>query len=223
MYGLDKNKNFSESIYDIADEPVLATLFTTGNGYMGVRGSFEEFGSQRIQGAFVRGFIDEIIEVTEPFTDNEYMKKYYLDEEKLKTFEKQDSCVNMHDFLAIKRTVGDKTFFPWDGKILKWHRALDSTSAIYKRELVWDDGEGYKTEFVFERFAGDRVLLVVSNRTEKKYTVPFLGISRTIFPKEESNDGAIEVLPRSSVVIEYRTGKGAAIYAATDETFSLRS
>ena len=34
MYGLDKKKNFSESIYDIADEPVLATLFTTGNGYI---------------------------------------------------------------------------------------------------------------------------------------------------------------------------------------------
>ena len=75
MYGLDKNKHFSESAYDIADEPILATLFTTGNGYMGVRGSFEEFGSQRVQGAFVRAFIDEIIEVTEPFTDNEYMKK----------------------------------------------------------------------------------------------------------------------------------------------------
>ena len=153
MYGLDKNKNFSESIYDIADEPVLATLFTTGNGYMGVRGSFEEFGSQRIQGAFVRGFIDEIIEVTEPFTDNEYMKKYYLDEEKLKSFEKQDSCVNMHDFLTVKITIGEKTFFPWDGKILRWHRSLDPKTAIYKRELVWDDGEGNRTELVFERFA----------------------------------------------------------------------
>ncbi len=153
MYGLDKNKNFSENIYDIADEPVLATLFTTGNGYMGVRGSFEEFGSQRVQGAFVRGFIDEIIEVTEPFTDNEYMKKYYLDEEKLKTFERQDSCVNMHDFLAIKITVGDKAFFPWDGKIVRWHRYLDPNSAIYRRELVWDDGEGNRTEFLFERFA----------------------------------------------------------------------
>ena len=153
MYGLDKNKHFSESAYDIADEPILATLFTTGNGYMGVRGSFEEFGSQRVQGAFVRGFIDEIIEVTEPFTDNEYMKKYYLDEEKLKTFEKQDSCVNMHDFLTVKITVGDKTFFPWEGKIVKWHRALNPLTAVYTRELVWDDGEGNKTEFVFERFA----------------------------------------------------------------------
>ena len=153
MYGLDRNKNFSENIYDIADEPILATLFTTGNGYMGVRGSFEEFGSQRVQGAFVRGFIDEIIEVTEPFTDNEYMKKYYLDEEKLKTFEKQDSCVNMHDFLTVKITVGEKTFFPWDGKIVRWHRYLNPNTAVYTRELVWDDGEGNKTEFIFERFA----------------------------------------------------------------------
>ncbi|MBQ7326487.1 MAG: glycoside hydrolase family 65 protein [Clostridia bacterium] len=153
MYGLDKNKNFSENNYDIADEPVLATLFTTGNGYMGVRGSFEEFGSQRVQGAFVRGFIDEIIEVTEPFTDNEYMKKYYLDEEKLKTFEKQDSCVNMHDFLTVKITVGNKTFFPWEGRILRWHRFLDPKTAIYTREVVWDDGLGNRTELIFERFA----------------------------------------------------------------------
>ncbi len=153
MYGLDKNKNFCENIYDIADEPNLATLFTTGNGYMGVRGSFEEFGSLRIQGAFVRGFIDEIVEVTEPFADNEYMKKYYLDEEKLKTFEREDSCVNMHDFLTVKITVGEKTFFPWEGKILKWHRYINSNTAIYTRELVWDDGDGNKTELVFERFA----------------------------------------------------------------------
>jgi len=153
MYGLDKNKNFSESIYDIADEPVLATLFTTGNGYMGVRGSFEEFGSQRIQGAFVRGFIDEIVEVVEPFTDNEYMKKYYLDEEKLKGFERQDSCINMHDFLTVKINIGEKTFYPWEGRIVRWSRTLNPSTAIYKRELIWDDGDGNRTELVFERFA----------------------------------------------------------------------
>lgn len=153
MYGTDKNKNFTEFSYDMADEPILATLFTTGNGYMGVRGSFEEFGSLRVQGAFVRGFIDEIIEVTEPFTDNEYMKKYYLDEEKLKTFERQDSCVNMHDFLTVKIFIGDKLFLPWEGKIVKWSRSLDPATAIYKREVVWDDGEGRLTSITFERFA----------------------------------------------------------------------
>lgn len=153
MYGLDKKKNFCESSYDMADEPILATLFTTGNGYMGVRGSFEEFGSLRIQGAFVRGFIDEIIEVTEPFADNEYMKKYYLDEEKLKSFSKQDSGINMHDFLTVKIKIGEHTFYPWEGKIIKWTRTLDPNTAIYKREVVWDDGEGNRTQISFERFA----------------------------------------------------------------------
>ncbi len=153
MFGLNEKKFFSEKDYEMSDEPILATLFTTGNGYMGVRGSFEEFGSLRIQGAFVRGYIDEIIEVCEPFTDNEYMKKYYLDEEKLKTFEKQDSCVNMPDFLLVKITIGEKTFYTWEGKILKWERYLDSANAEYVRKLTWDDGDGNVTELEFRRFA----------------------------------------------------------------------
>lgn len=153
MYGLNQNKFFSETGYEIADEPLLASLFTTGNGYMGVRGSFEEFGSLRIQGAFVRGYIDEIIEVCEPFADNEYMKKYYLNEEGLKRFERQDSCVNMPDFLLVRIRVGDKTFYPWEGRILSWNRYLNSSTAEYIREVVWDDGAGHKTRFRFRRFA----------------------------------------------------------------------
>ena len=75
MYRLNGAGNFAETEYCMNDEPLLAALFTTGNGYMGVRGSFEEFGSLRVQGAFVRGFIDEITEVVEPFCSNEYMRK----------------------------------------------------------------------------------------------------------------------------------------------------
>ena len=44
-------------------------------------------------------------------------------------------------------------FFPWEGKIVKWHRSLDPKTAIYTRSLVWDDGEGNRTELIFERFA----------------------------------------------------------------------
>lgn len=153
MYGLSTKKFLSESSYEMADEPVLAALFTTGNGYMGVRGSFEEFGSLRIQGAFVRGFIDEIIEVCEPFADNEYMKKYYLNEEGLKRFERQESGINMPDFLLIRVEIGGKTFFPWEGRIVEWERYLDPTAAEYVRRVVWDDGEGNLTRLEFRRFA----------------------------------------------------------------------
>jgi trehalose/maltose hydrolase-like predicted phosphorylase len=153
MYGLNKRKNFCEFEYEMENEPVLATLFTTGNGYMGIRGSFEEFGSLRIQGAFVRGFIDEITEIIEPFCENEYIKKFYIDEQRLKDFEKQESCVNMPDFLLIKIIIGNKIFYPWEGKILEWERELDSSKAIYLRKVIWQDEDGNKTKFEFERFA----------------------------------------------------------------------
>lgn len=153
MYGLNKKGIPSEGRYEIADEPILATLFTTGNGYMGVRGSFEEFASQRIQGAFVRGYIDEIIEICEPFADNEYMKKFYLNEEGLKRFERQESCVNMPDFLFVRIEIGGKIFFPWEGKIEAWERYLDPSKAELVRRVVWNDGEGNRTELIFRRFA----------------------------------------------------------------------
>ena len=153
MYGLNQKGIPCEREYEISDEPILATLFTTGNGYMGVRGSFEEYASQRVQGAFVRGYIDEIVEVCEPFADNEYMKKYYLDEEGLKRFERQESCVNMPDFLMVRVTIGQKTFFPWEGKVEKWERRLDPRTAELVRKVIWNDGEGNRTQLVFRRFA----------------------------------------------------------------------
>lgn len=153
MFKLNENGYLAETEYELADEPLLASLFTTGNGYMGVRGSFEEYASQRIQGAFVRGYIDEITEVCEPFADNEYMKKYYLNEEGLKQFQTQESCVNMPDFTMVRIEIGGKTFFPWEGKLLGMNRVLDTRTATLARTATWDDGLGNVTELTFERFA----------------------------------------------------------------------
>ena len=153
MYHLNKDGFPCESEYSLADEALSATVFTTGNGYMGVRGSAEEYASVRIQGAFVRGFIDEIVEVCEPFADNEYMKKYYLDEDGLKHFDRQESCINLPDFLMVRIEIGGKTFFPWEGKVISWERSLDTHSAELVRRVVWDNGEGAVTEIIFRRFA----------------------------------------------------------------------
>lgn len=153
MIHFRENGSLTEEFYDIRQEPQSATLFTTGNGYMGVRGSFEEFGATRIQGFFIRGLIDEIIEIVEPFCDNIYMRKYYFDEEKLKKFDRQDSCINLADILLVRISVGGKPFFPWEGEILAWERELNPATGILSRRVVWNDGTGNITEFRFERFA----------------------------------------------------------------------
>ncbi len=147
------SKGFVEDKYNIEEESLNASLFTTGNGYMGVRGSFEEYGSLRIQGAYIRGVIDEIIEVMEPFPDNEYMKKYYIDEDKLKEFEYQDSVINNPDFLLMRISVNGKTFYPWEGKLHSWERYIDPETARLVRNVRWENSRGDITDFSFERFA----------------------------------------------------------------------
>lgn len=153
MIAFDKNLNLTEENYCLAEEAKNASILTTGNGYMGVRGSLEEFGSTKIQGAFIRGYIDEIVEIVEPFCDNVYMKKYYIDEEQLKRFDKQVSCINLPDFLLIRFTVGDRVFYPWEGEILSWKRTLDTKNASLIREIRWKDANGNITDFSFIRFA----------------------------------------------------------------------
>ena len=147
------SKGFVEDKYNIEEESLNASLFTTGNGYMGVRGSFEEYGSLRIQGAYIRGVIDEIIEVMEPFPDNEYMKKYYIDEDKLKEFEYQDSVINNPDFLLMRISVNGETFYPWEGKLHSWERYIDPETARLVRNVRWENSRGDITDFSFERFA----------------------------------------------------------------------
>lgn len=147
------NDRVCENEYIMDNEPLNSALFTTGNGYIGIRGSFEEFGSLRIQGAYVRGLIDEIIEIVEPFCDNEYMKKYYIDEVRLKNFEKQESIINFADILLLRFEINGETFYPWEGKIISWERFLDTKRACLVRNVIWESPNGLKTEFKFERFS----------------------------------------------------------------------
>ena len=142
-----------ETEYILSDMPKNGSLFTTGNGYMGVRGSLEEFGETKVQGAFVRGIFDQIVEIVDPFPDNIYMKKYYFDEEQLKKFQYQDSCINFPDFLLMRIFVNGKAFYPWEGKLKKWNRNLNAKNGVLTREVVWDDGNGNALKLKFERFA----------------------------------------------------------------------
>lgn len=148
-----ETKRFVEESYIIEDEAKNASLFTTGNGYIGVRGSFEEYGSVRIQGAYIRGVIDELVDVVEPFADNEYMKKYYFDEDKLKEFEYTERVVNNLDFLLVRVSINGEVFYPWEGKLLSWERYIDMTDASLTRRVRWENEKGEITDFEFKRFS----------------------------------------------------------------------
>lgn len=149
-----ENRNcLAEHEYSLLNEANVATLLTTGNGYMGVRASLEEYGSLGIQGFWIRGVMDEVVEVRLTMCDNMYMKKYYVEEDRLKKFEKQERVVNLLDFLLVRFEIGGEIFYPWDGKILLWKRYIDLSDGVLHREVVWENTKGQQTRFEFRRFA----------------------------------------------------------------------
>ena len=90
---------------------------------------------------------------TSPFADNEYMKKYYIDEVKLRNFEYQDSVVNLADILTVRIEIDGETFYPWEGKILQWNRLLMEEDETLCRTVVWQNSKRQCVQLVFERFA----------------------------------------------------------------------
>lgn len=149
----ENRTTLSEYEYSLLHEANVAALLTTGNGYMGVRASLEEYGSLGIQGFWVRGVMDEVVEVRLTACDNMYMKKYYVNEERLKHFEKQERAINLLDFLLVRFEIGGETFYPWDGTILSWKRYLDLSDGVLHREVIWENTKGQQTRFDFQRFA----------------------------------------------------------------------
>lgn len=97
--------------------------------------------------------MDEVVEVRLTMCDNLYMKKYYVEEERMKSFEKQERVINLLDFLLIRFEIGGETFYPWDGKILSWKRYLDLADGVLHREVIWENTKGQQTRFEFKRFA----------------------------------------------------------------------
>lgn len=155
MSGLEYAPNgvLEENSYNLSTEANCAALLTTGNGYMGVRASLEEYGSLGVQGCYVRGVLDEVVEVRLALADNLYMKKYYIQEDNLKQFEKQEFIINLIDFLLIRFSINGETFYPWEGKLIDWKRWLDIKTGCLHREVLWENSKGEQTRFCFQRFA----------------------------------------------------------------------
>lgn len=164
-----------EPEYNLSTEAQTAALLTTGNGYIGVRASLEELGSLGVQGCYVRGIIDTIVDMRLPYCDNLYMKTQYFDEDKLKDFERQECVVNLIDFLLIRFSIDGETFFPWQGVLHKWKRTLDMETGRLCREVEWESAKGDLSRFTFERFASfadDHIYCIKATVTPLNHSKP---------------------------------------------------
>lgn len=116
------------------------TLYFLGNGYLGVRGNFEEGYKEdmkSIRGTYINAFHDK--------TGIEYG-------EKLHGFpDQQEKLLNIIDAQTVKIFVNGEQFSLFDGEIIGYNRELFFDKGFVEREVHWRSNKGDEVKLRFRR------------------------------------------------------------------------
>src|SRR5579863_1845184 len=105
------------------------TIHSIGNGYMGIRATFEEGYPGELVSTLVHGIFDHAAGEIVP------------------------ELVVLPNPLCLTISVGDETFHMSKGKALGYRQTLDLKKAVLTREVLWQSSAGQIVQIKFERFA----------------------------------------------------------------------
>lgn len=135
------------------------SLYALGNGYIGVRGNFEEtYGSglKEIRGTYLNAFHD-VIDI--PYGEKQYGFP-----------STQQKMVNVIDAQTIKLYFGEEreAFSISDGEILDYKRSLHLDQGYSSRKIHWRSPRGKEVNMYFERLVSfaHRELFTIFLRVE---------------------------------------------------------
>ena len=118
------------------------TLFHNANGYLGVRGCFEEGypqGFSQVRGTYINGFYDFA---------------YMGQAEKLHGLvEEKQTILNVADTQTITLKLEGETFSMFEGTVMKSRRVLDMRKGITLREIWWESPGGRQVRIKITRMA----------------------------------------------------------------------
>ena len=141
--GTDKYKNWIITEPDFIPENTgkFETIFSLGNGYMGLRASTEEGSPDEVRGCYIAGLFDKFPgEVTE--------------------------LPNIPDWTNVRIKLDGETFSLCQGKILSYQRQLNIRDGELVRNIEWMSPSGKNTQLIFRRFVSMRDLNVAAIELE---------------------------------------------------------
>ncbi|WP_239454056.1 glycoside hydrolase family 65 protein [Bacillus suaedaesalsae] len=118
------------------------SLFFNGNGYIGIRGNFEEGlqnGTRTIRGTYLNAFHDIV--------DIHYGEKLYAFPET------QQKLLNVIDTQTIQIYIGEEEekFSLWEGEVISYDRYLHLDKGVTERHIHWKSPKGKEVKLVFKR------------------------------------------------------------------------
>ena len=103
------------------------TIFTQGNGFLGTRGSFEEYYPAKHNSTFAHGVFDDV-----PTSLTE--------------------LANLPDWTELFVDLDGETFSMANGEVLDYRRSVDLKDGLLLREVRWKSPLGKVTDLTFSRF-----------------------------------------------------------------------
>lgn len=117
------------------------TIFSLGNGYLGMRGNIEE------------GFCGEVEGLKGTYINAFYESEEIIYGEYQYGFPKwSQTMLNVIDTGAINLFIEDEKFSMNSGKLIKHRRILNMKEGKLRRELTWESPKGNKIEITVEKF-----------------------------------------------------------------------
>lgn len=133
--------HLSEGEFDIEKNVVQETLFSLGNGYLGLRGAHEEafsgMASKSLDGTFINGFY-ESNPIHHPETAYAYAKNHQF-------------MLNVPDAKCINFSADEENFDLLQGKTTDYERSVDFRSGLLERKVGWTSPKGQQLAVASER------------------------------------------------------------------------
>ena len=129
-----------ETRYRTEDLARNASLFFLGNGYLGIRGGFEEDNAKlgtSAKGTFINGFYESSPQV--------------YGEAAFGFPDKRQALLNLPDPTGISIYLDDEQFSPERGSFLEYSRRLKLDEGLLVREMLWESPSGRKMRLEITR------------------------------------------------------------------------
>lgn len=133
--------HITETTFDPKHNHRNETIFALGNGYMGMRGTFEENvpeGVSSTPGIYINGIYETEDIIYGEFAPNQ-PKEY-------------QTMINIMDWKTIYLTIEGEKFSLAAGKVENYQRSLDMKHGTLRRSLTWTSPSGKKIAINISRF-----------------------------------------------------------------------
>ncbi len=165
-----------ETRFDLGDVGKTESLFAVGNGYLGLRGNYEESRDAHVQGTFVNGFHE-----TWPI---QHAEEAY-------GFAKVgQTIVNAPDAKVIRLYIDDEPLQISTAELLEYERTLDLRSGLLTRDLLWRTPSGKRARVTSTRmvsFTQRHLALMTFEVTLLDDSAPVV-ISTQLLNRQDSQD-----------------------------------